>query len=87
MSCCGNKRSSFARQQGSSSVPGRAAAILPSGRSSQTYFEYTGESSLTHTGIMTGKQYHWAKKGDIQAVDRHDLTKMEHLQDVLKVVM
>jgi hypothetical protein len=87
MSCCGNKRSSFARKMGTSGITRRAAAILPTTRGSQTYLEYTGESSFAHTGIMTGKQYQWSKKGEIQGVDLRDLATMAPFQHILKQVI
>jgi len=99
MSCCGNKRAAFAQQQaaggGTRTVNIAGQAPGSGGRSltrvtpkmwSDWHFENTGEPAVTLHGAVTGKHYHWAHKGDVQAVDYRDAGPLGQYQAVLKRV-
>jgi hypothetical protein len=75
MSCCGNKR---AVQR---TIPPVSTKMW-----TDLHFENTGESAITAIGIVTGKHYRWAGKGDIQVVDYRDAGALRHHLKVLKRV-
>jgi len=51
------------------------------------HFENTGETTINLSGAVTGKQYHWAGKGAVQAMDYRDAGKLGPYQKILKRVM
>lgn len=53
---------------------------------SDWHFENTGEPAVTLHGVVTGKHYHWAHKGSVQAVDYRDAGPLRQYQAVLKRV-
>lgn len=73
---CGNKRNEFVSQQ--SFHLSNARSIDPPQKKLWTdvSFEYTGTRGLTVTGTVTGKRYHYTKKGDVLLVDYRDSLAM-----------
>jgi hypothetical protein len=77
MSCCGEKRSKIYHDpwaysgEESGTVDGQPIRI-PNGSS----FVYTGATSMTATGVITGTVYRFERTGDILEVDRRDASFM-----------
>lgn len=74
MSCCGNKRKALATEARTS-----RRQPIPAGYTQQVtenkpdrVFEYTGNTSLTVRGIMSGRQYYFRTKGDKVTIDFMD---------------
>lgn len=84
MSCCGNKRAAYAQQQSARSQPStnnpgsaagnaqRNSSTVPSKMWADLRFEYTGDTSLSIIGFVTGRRYRWISKGDAQEIDYRD---------------
>lgn len=72
MSCCGQKRNEYRQQVSSTS----AQSYTPPKTWKDVRFEYTGTSSLTVKGAVTGKKYLFAQPGDILLVDYRDAGAM-----------
>jgi hypothetical protein len=49
-------------------------------------FEYKGETGLTVTGTITGKQYRFPRNGDIQWIDHRDAGGMMAVTVLKKLV-
>lgn len=77
MSCCGEKRSKIYHD------PWSHSRMEEGPNTGQTFkmpesvnFLYEGKTSLTATGVITGKVYRFGKTGDIVEVDRRDVPFM-----------
>lgn len=73
---CGNKREALASQEhfqlsNSSIFSKPAAKMWP-----DVNFEYTGKTALSVRGPISGKNYRFAKPGDVQLVDYRDATSL-----------
>jgi hypothetical protein len=84
MSCCGNKRSVFV--QSTLNSPGQQIMNnVPKKMWPDLRFQYIGETGLTIIGNVTGKQYRFNNKGEVQQVDYRDGTAMIHVPVLKKV--
>ena len=74
MSCCGRQRQQYQasaqthQTSESASIPAQPRTV----RDSVAYFEYTGKTTLTVIGSVTGKYYRFPAPGAIVAVDQLD---------------
>jgi hypothetical protein len=76
MSCCGRRLAGpQAHSQTLDSRPSPAPRVVPG----DPLFEYIGASSLTVTGPITGRRYHFEATGARQAVNRHDAASLPHI--------
>jgi len=74
MSCCGNKRKALtteARTSGRQFIPAGNTNYMAENRPDRV-FEYTGNTSFTVRGPISGKQYYFRTKGDKVTVDFMD---------------
>jgi hypothetical protein len=73
MSCCGNKRESlqYGFQQSFHQMAIRSNKLGP-----DVSFEYTGNTELIVKGSVTGISYRFARKGEVQLIDRRDANEM-----------
>ena len=73
---CGNKRNELATQSPAGSASKQPIHIPTQKMSPDISFMYTGQSALTVTGRVTGKQYRFSVPGDRQPVDYRDTSSM-----------
>jgi hypothetical protein len=73
---CGNKRNEFTTQSPAGSASKQPIHIPTQKMSPDINFMYTGQSALTVTGRITGKQYRFSTPGDRQLVDYRDASSM-----------
>jgi hypothetical protein len=66
MSCCGNKRKEWLNESKTSIQKDidENDSITGNDEKSDKIFEYTGNYSLTITGLVSGNSYHFRFKGD-----------------------
>lgn len=77
MSCCGKARSA------ASGPPSVSRPAVPTGAANRNVrFEYTGETSMTVTGPVTGLRYHFTGHG---AQTRVDVRDRSHLLGIPKL--
>lgn len=69
---CGNKREAFASQQKFNLSSGHTIARQGIKMWPDVNFEYTGKTSLSVRGNVSGKNYRFSKPGDVQLVDYRD---------------
>ena len=71
MACCGQKRALF-------STSGRAVEANRSPRPSSrvALYEYTGKTSMTVTGAVSGLKYRFAQPGAKAQIDSRDVRSM-----------
>jgi hypothetical protein len=82
---CGKKREDYRSGQ-SSSLSGYKNIETQNNRMwSDVYFEYTGLSSLSVTGKISGKHYRFAQPGNIQLIDYRDASAMMAVPVLRKV--
>jgi hypothetical protein len=88
--CCGNTGRLQAQRHATTSVSTQARpTALGSARPALSYatiFEYLGTSSLTATGLVTGKRYRFDSRGArvrIDPRDRPGLARVPHLRQVV----
>jgi hypothetical protein len=86
MSCCGEKRSRINQEpylltRADSGENAGQPVQLPGG----SYFVYTGATSLTANGVITGTIYRFDKNGSILEVDRRDASFMTGIPNLRKV--
>ena len=83
MSCCGSR---YAGPQARSVSAGTGAAPPAStGVPSDPIFEYVGPTSLVVMGPVTGRRYHFERRGARLAISRHDAASLLYLP-VLKSI-
>lgn len=75
---CGNKRMAFTGRAPATRQAPPDKPIAPK-MWPDIHFEYTGNTALNITGNVTGKQYRFARKGDLQPVDYRDARGMLHV--------
>jgi hypothetical protein len=76
MSCCGRR---LAGAQAHSQSLGSGPLPAPRVAAGEPVFEYIGGSSLTVTGPITGRRYHFDATGARRAVNRHDAASLLHV--------
>lgn len=69
---CGNKRETFASGQAVSLSQPNSIAKQTSKMWPDVKFEYTGKTALSVRGYISGKNYRFARPGDVQEVDYRD---------------
>lgn len=85
MSCCGEKRSKIYHDPYSHSGADTGAdASQPFQLPEGSYFVYTGSTSLTANGVITGTAYRFEKTGSILEVDRRDASFMTGIPNLRK---
>jgi hypothetical protein len=72
MTCCGKQRQQYQAATQTHQTDEQRAGRTASVRDTVAYFEYTGRTSLTVMGPVTGKRYRFEAPGDIAAVDQMD---------------
>jgi hypothetical protein len=74
--CCGKSRAQFPRTMANPPPPRLAPQVAgpqpPMARYPSTTFEYTGQTGLTVTGPVTGRQYRFDRAGSRVGVDPRD---------------
>lgn len=75
-----------ARRDAASSGSASPLSPVASKMWADLHFEHTGDSPVTLSGAITGKLYHWAVKGAVQAVDYRDARRLGPYHRVLKRV-
>ena len=86
MSCCGEKRSKIYHNPyshagaGAGTMTGQSAHF-PEG----SYFVYTGSTSLTAKGVITGKLYRFEHTGSTLEVDRRDASFLTGIPNLKKL--
>jgi len=73
---CGSKRNSFAAPTPAAAANRQPMPSLTQKMWPDIHFMYTGQSALTATGNITGKQYRFSGPGDKQPVDYRDAPSM-----------
>lgn len=76
---CGNKRDSFTALTGT--VNNATKKMWQ-----DAWFMYTGQSALTITGYISGKQYRFSASGEQQLIDYRDASAMMTVPVLKKVV-
>ena len=87
MSCCGEKRSKiyhdpYSHSGADSGTNTGQAVQLPQG----SHFAYTGATSLTANGVITGTVYRFEKTGSILEIDRRDASFMTGIPNLRKLM-
>ena len=77
MSCCGSKRQAFLPPQNNFSADHQERPIV------YVKFRYTGKSSMSVTGGMTGHRYRFLHPGDEVMVDARDAPGMGAVPNVV----
>jgi hypothetical protein len=83
---CGNKRSEFTGRSTAASSGSAPAQHASGSMWPDVNFTYTGQSSLTVTGNVTGKRYRFNAPGEHQLIDYRDAPHMMKVP-VLKKIM
>ncbi len=73
---CGNKRSAIAAQTNTAAANKNPSKLQTEKMWPDISFIYTGQSALSITGSITGKQYRFNFTGDKQLVDYRDGSAM-----------
>jgi len=86
MPCCGNQRHQSIAQN---HQPGESTASSPTQqrivRDTLVYFEYTGKTTLTVMGPVTGRRYRFDAPGTIIAVDQMDRVAVAAIPNLKQV--
>ena len=69
---CGNKREAFSAGQAVSLSQPNSLVKQTSKMWPDVKFEYTGKTALSVRGYISGKNYRFAHRGDVQEVDYRD---------------
>ena len=90
MGCCGDKRNKALPNRSDRSYPAGPPQKKESAKPEErSYLQYTGSTSLTAKGIITGAIYYFNKPGAVLDVDRRDagfMAGIPHLRKVQKPV-
>lgn len=82
---CGSKRAGY--PQLSKNVPSKnLRGFVSSKMWSEVSFRYTGKTSLTAVGTITGRYYRFQKQGDILNVDYRDANAMKAITALDKII-
>ena len=84
MSCCGNKRNAWHRNDAVHSHRSETPREYEKMREDVS-FEYTGATALTVTGSVSGKKYRFLFTGDQQLVEYRDAPGMMAVPVLRKV--
>lgn len=91
MSCCGHRPlrpdgAGGGTVHGSPAMgAGLSAADTPGSRASHPEFRYTGATTLTVTGPVTGRTYRFAAPGARLEVNRHDAASLLYVPSLQPV--
>ncbi len=72
------------KRRGEGAVP-PSLASQPVGLKKRVRFVYNGNSSLTVTGIVSGRQYTFTRPGDIVEVDERDRNMLSAMPSLKQV--
>ena len=81
--CCGNKRKQLIKEQQHSNMP--VADNTPARMWDDVPFQYSGQSAIMVTGLVTGKRYRFNQYGDVEIVDYRDASSMMGINALQKV--
>ncbi|CAL1518350.1 hypothetical protein [Chitinophaga sp. MM2321] len=86
MGCCGNKRAGLIRQKAITPFPAPETwPQEPFNEEDVFTFQYMGNSMLSTTGQITGKEYRFTGKGAVLWVDKRDAHFLEEVPNLLKL--
>lgn len=81
MSCCAKKRNEYVGDVNYHSQ----TFLEPAKMREDIYFEYTGQTALSVTGMITGNKYRFSKTGEVQQIDHRDAGSMMAVPVLKKV--
>ncbi|MFO7614381.1 MAG: hypothetical protein R6W71_07050 [Bacteroidales bacterium] len=83
MSCCGDKRQKlYANPYAHGDTDEIPSRDHPGQPADGVWFEYTGNSTLTVKGVITGSLYRFRGKGALIEADRNDAAFMTGIPDL-----
>ena len=83
MSCCGEKRQRFYSNPYAHGNPDEMPSQDHRSQMAESvWFEYTGNSTLTVKGVVTGQHYRFMEKGALIEADRRDAAFLTGIPDL-----